>query len=102
MTWIRTTCCVAERKPTRPPTYTIANEQGQKILGSFYTYELKAVDADADSKTLYPVKRVLRRRIDRATKETEVLAIMKAPEGNKYAEWIPERLISNGSIIPSR
>ncbi len=79
----------------------MATEQGVKIRGRWYVHELQAAEAGAQSKTLYPVRRVLRRRIDRATKEPEVLAIMKAPEGGKYAEWIPERLVTSGSIIPS-
>jgi len=92
---------IVDRHPSRPPTYTVTPdlENAEPILGKFYAEELLPVDEETPSQLLYPVRRIVRRRVERATGRQQTLVEYATPL--RHIEWVYSELLDKGSIIGS-
>ena len=67
------------------------------MLGAFYGIELLKVDKSSLSQTLYPVRRILRRRTNRQTGREEFM--VEYANANSSIEWIDKIQHDNGHIV---
>ena len=97
--WSTVVYRITDRHPSRPPTYSITPELAgaEPLLGKMYAEELMRVEVDTPSQLLYPVQRVLRRRIERATGREQSLVQYRVPL--RYVEWVYSELVEKEAII---
>ena len=87
------------RVPSRPPRYKLVKVDGEvPVQGSFYFAELKSVSDDEESRPVYPIEKVLRRRRNRATGRPESLVRFKGVD--RHIEWVDDSLLSREPIVP--
>ncbi len=71
-------------------TYT-----GTTVAGSWYRNELLKVPKNSMTQTILPTRRILRRRMNRASGEEEVL--VRTADGTE--QWVTAEAVRNGAIV---
>ena len=76
---------ISEIKKTYPVTYGLIDYKKEPIEGSFYLEEVQLVDK---SNNIYPIEKIINKRVKRGITEFLVKFLGYSNEANS---WIPER-----------